>query len=76
MRDLTDNKAQILELLQNRPRGATISEISEQLGISRPTASKYLEILVAEGEVDQREVGNAKLHYPSQELELAGGPVE
>lgn len=73
---MTENKAQILELIRNRPRGCTISEISDQLGISRPTVSKYLEVLVAEGEISKREVGNAKLHYPEQELEIVGEPAE
>lgn len=60
-------KKSILTFLANRPRGSTISEVSENIGISRPTVSKYLEILRAESKVEQREVGRAKLHYLKQE---------
>lgn len=57
----------ILEYIENHPRGSTISEISDALNISRVTASKYLSILVAEGSVEQRNVGRAKLHYINRE---------
>lgn len=63
----SSRKNRILEFLSENPRGSTISEISEEMGMSRPTASKYLEILIAEGKVDQREVGRAKLHYLEKE---------
>lgn len=53
----------------DRPRGSTISEISENLDISRQTASKYLEVLKAEKKIDQRKVGKAKLNYISEEVE-------
>lgn len=33
----------------------TISQIAEGVGVSRPTASKYLQILEAEGKVRKRE---------------------
>ncbi|MFB6241384.1 MAG: winged helix-turn-helix domain-containing protein [Candidatus Nanosalina sp.] len=56
-------KQEIIEYLAERPRGSTIGEISEEMGMSRPTASKYLEILRAEEKIEQREVGRAKLHY-------------
>jgi predicted transcriptional regulator len=56
-------RERILEFLSERPRGSTISEISDEIDMSRVTASKYLEILVAEEKVDRREVGRAKLHY-------------
>lgn len=62
-------RKQILEFLTGRPRGSTISEISENLDISRQTASKYLEVLKAEKKIDQREVGKAKLNYLSKDKE-------
>lgn len=62
-----EKKRRILEFLANHPRGSTISEISEEIGISRLTASKYLKVLVAEDKIHQREVGRAKLHYLEQE---------
>ena len=69
----SSRKNRILEFLSENPRGSTISEISEQIGMSRPTASKYLEILKAEERIEQREVGRAKLHYISEKPENMGG---
>lgn len=67
-KNLNDNtRRQILEFLARNTRGATISEISNELSISRQTASKYLEILKAEKKIELREVGRAKLHYLKQE---------
>lgn len=59
-------RERILEFLANHARGATISEISAELDISRQTAAKYLEILKAEDKVEVREVGRAKIHYLKQ----------
>lgn len=64
---MSKTKRKILEFLADHPRGATISEISDQVGLSRQTASKYLEVLRAEDKLEQREVGRAKLHYLVQE---------
>lgn len=62
-------REKILEFLSDRPRGSTISEISESLDISRQTASKYLEVLKAEKKIDQRKIGKAKLNYLAEEVE-------
>lgn len=62
-----DKKREIQELLANNPRGYTINEISDKVGITRQTTSKYLEILKAEDKVEVREVGRAKIHYLQQE---------
>jgi len=51
----------ILECLRKTPHGLTIEEIRKLLGISRNTASKYLHILEAQGEVKARNIGKAKL---------------
>ncbi len=63
----TGTRERILEYLANHPRGSTISDISDDLDISRATAAKYLEILKAEEKIEQRAVGRAKLHYLKQE---------
>lgn len=60
-------RERILEFLIGKPRGSTISEVSDSLDISRQTASKYLEVLVNTEKIDRREVGSAKLHYLEQE---------
>ncbi|MDY6773708.1 MAG: winged helix-turn-helix domain-containing protein, partial [Candidatus Nanohaloarchaea archaeon] len=58
-----ETRRDILELLASNPRGLTISDVSEEVGVSRVTASKYLQALTSEGKVEERKVGQAKLHY-------------
>ena len=50
-------------LLKKHPRGLTILEIAELLGISRITIAKYVYGLTIEGLVRQRQIGPAKLCY-------------
>ncbi|NIO19433.1 MAG: HTH domain-containing protein [Candidatus Aenigmarchaeota archaeon] len=54
----------IIKLISKHDYGLTIEEIASSLGINRMTASKYLAVLEATGDVKVREVGKAKLHYP------------
>ena len=61
-------KLEILRILEDRNYGLTIEEISSILNINRSTASRYLAIMEAEGNVLVREVGKAKLHYPKNEM--------
>jgi glutamate synthase (NADPH/NADH) small chain len=53
-------EARILTLLQTHGELHS-GQIASQLGITRHTATKYLEILKAKEEIEFREVGNAKL---------------
>ena len=41
----------------------TIEEVSQQLGISRATASKYLLVLETKNQIKHREIGKAKLFF-------------
>lgn len=61
-------RERILEFLVDRPRGSTISEVSDSLDISRQTASKYLEVLKAEKKIEQRKIGKAKLNYAAEKV--------
>lgn len=54
----------ILKLLDRFSYGLTIEDVSGRLGISRPTASKYLYGLEKEGKVSVRTIGKYRLHYP------------
>lgn len=58
----------ILKLLDRFSYGLTIEDVSERLGISRPTASKYLYGLEKEGKVSVRTIGKYRLHYPKGAL--------
>jgi len=55
-------RERILALLSGEDaRYLNIESIAEAVGISRPTASKYLAVLEAEGIVRYYHVGNAKV---------------
>ena len=60
----------IITLLKEYPKGLTIDEVSRLLAISRPTAAKYLNNMVASGQAELRELGRAKLFYLTQRLPL------
>ncbi len=54
-------EAEILAILKEAKAEVHTEQLAEQLGITRHTAAKYLEILRAKGQVRCRKVGNAKL---------------
>lgn len=61
----------ILEVLKKSEFGTSTSEIASVLGLNRMTVSKHLELLRAQGFVDYRQVGPAKLWYLSDEYSKA-----
>jgi response regulator of citrate/malate metabolism len=61
---MIENKDRIFEEIRKHPEGLTIMCISKNTKISRVTASKYIMVLLAEGMIEQRMVGTAKLCYP------------
>lgn len=56
-------KEEILQLLSKHPEGLTITSIAEKLGIHRHTATKYVKDLILSGEINERNVGMAKLCF-------------
>ena len=54
-------KREILKMIENAEETPTIKDIARATGYSRPTVSKYLALLSAEGKVSFRVVGPAKL---------------
>jgi len=51
----------ITDLLSQNPAGLTIEQVSRQLTINRTTAAKYLNILIASGQIRKRNLGPAKI---------------
>jgi len=49
-------------LLSQNPRGLTIEEVSQLLPMSRPSAAKYLNVMVAQGQAAMRQYGRAKVY--------------
>ena len=54
-------KQRILNLLKKNREGLTITEVSNALKIHYITSTKYLAVLRAEGKIDYRKIGMAKL---------------
>ncbi|HOI58539.1 MAG: PAS domain-containing protein [Methanoculleus sp.] len=60
-----------LRTLKFRPKGMTITEIARALGVNRNSVSKHLEVMQAEGHVEARLVGNAKVYAVAQRVPLS-----
>jgi len=66
-----DIPGRVLRTLRFRPKGMTITEIARALGANRNSVSKHLEVLQAEGHVEARLVGNAKVYSLAQRVPLS-----
>ncbi|MDN7011733.1 PAS domain S-box protein [Methanoculleus sp. FWC-SCC3] len=66
-----DIPGRVLRALRFRPKGMTITEIAKALGANRNSVSKHLEVLQAEGHVEARLVGNAKVYSIAQRIPLS-----
>ena len=61
----------ILKVLKSNPRGLTVTDISKKTRYNRNSASKQLGILKAEGKVDVRNIGNARVFSIAQRIPLS-----
>lgn len=57
------SREKIIEALEKRPSGLSISEIAESTGLHRNTVSKIIEEMEKSGEVKVREIGKAKVYF-------------
>jgi PAS domain S-box-containing protein len=64
----TDEETKIREVLREQPLGMNIKEIASAIGMSRNSVAKYLDVLTATGQLDVRQIGNAKLYYLSHRV--------
>lgn len=69
--DRTKDAIAIRELLRSNPKGLSITEIAEALGLHRNTAAKHLDMLVQKGEADIRKVGTAKTCFLARRMPVA-----
>ena len=58
-------------LLKRHPKGMMISDLSQQMKISRNIMAKYLEMLQLAGQVEMEMRGNAKVYSPSKRAPLS-----
>lgn len=73
---VTKIKEKLVDLLQNSKTGLSGIEISEKLGISRITITKYLNVFAAEGLVRQRNVGNVNLWLVEEGVDQLRFPAD
>jgi PAS domain S-box-containing protein len=57
--------------VRNHPDGISISRLSRETGINRNSVAKYLEIMLAAGQVEMKTVGAAKVFYYSRKVPIA-----
>jgi PAS domain S-box-containing protein len=61
----------IKEILNTHPRGMSLSEISRRLHVTRNAVAKYLDVLLATGQVEMRRIGSAKQYFISERVPLS-----
>jgi PAS domain S-box-containing protein len=71
MQEEHDTPTRIQRALRFRPKGMTITEVARQIGATRNSVSKHLEILQIAGKVDVRMIGNAKLYSLAQRVPIS-----
>jgi len=66
-----DISAAILKLLKFSPRGMSITDIAKKLKRDRNAVARQLDVLKAEGKVDTRQIGTARVYWLSQRVPLS-----
>jgi PAS domain S-box-containing protein len=66
-----DVSAAILKLLKFSPRGMSITDIAKKLKRDRNAVARQLDVLKAEGKVDTRQIGTARVYWLSQRVPLS-----
>jgi len=66
----TEITEQIRALLQENPKGLSITAITRKININRNTAGRYLENLMVSGQVEMRHFGMAKIYKLAQRVPL------
>jgi PAS domain S-box-containing protein len=61
----------IQQILRDNPRGMSLKQISEAIGMNRISVARYLDILRASGQVDMVPYGQAKLFYLSHRVSVS-----
>lgn len=71
MTEVQEAYTAILKSLKTSPRGLTITDLSKKIKKDRNITAKYLEVLHAEGKVEARQVGSAKVYWLSQRVPMS-----
>ncbi|MDD1702266.1 MAG: PAS domain-containing protein [Methanoregula sp.] len=71
MKHYQDEISRISNLLRENPKGLTIREISQLLGINRISAARYLESLLFSGQAVMRRFGPAKVYSQASRIPVS-----
>ncbi len=63
--------SRIRKILTDNPRGMSISEISEDMGLNRNSVAKYLNMLLVAGHAEMKTIATAKVYYPSRRVPIS-----
>jgi PAS domain S-box-containing protein len=69
-RDLTTDFDLIKKILRQNPRGMTVTDVARTINRTKNTVGRYLDILLASGQVEMRTYGMAKVFTLSQRVPL------
>ena len=61
----------IKKIINKKPRGITVKEIAKNVGVNRNVASKYLDVLQIEGEVEVEKFGRSKVYFSSKSIPIS-----
>ena len=61
---------QIQEILNENPKGMTVTDISRKIKINRNSVAKYLDIMKISGLVEMITFGPAKVYFPSKRIPI------
>ena len=71
MKGYEDAIVRIKKFLRENPKGLTITDLSEMLGVSRNAVAKYMDILLISGQVEMQTYGPAKVYFLSSRIPLS-----
>ena len=61
----------ILNILKQNPRGMSVTQITEIMGMNRITIGHYLDVLRTSGEVDMETYGQSKVYFISHRVPIS-----
>jgi len=68
MNDYEHEFAQIKKILQQNPKGMTVTDISRKIKVNRNSVAKYLDIMRISGHVEMITFGPAKVFFPTKRV--------
>lgn len=68
---MIEEHQKILEILKDNPRGMSVTQIADAIGMNRISVARYLDTLLTSGQVDMVRHGQAKLYYISHRVPVS-----